>query len=71
MAKCSKSLKKFESIVRAALRSAGAPVSEMAIAPAQGRNSNWAFLRIDRERVVDPAIEDLMRALQVRYELAW
>jgi hypothetical protein len=59
------------SIVCAALHSAGTFVSEVAIAPAQGSHGNWAFLHVDGERVVDPAIEDLMRALQARYDLAW
>jgi hypothetical protein len=65
MGKCTKSLKELESIVRAALHSAGTFVSEVAIAPAQGSQGNR-----DGERVVDPATEDLMRALQARYDLA-
>jgi hypothetical protein len=71
MGKCTKSLKELEFIVRAALHSAGAFVSEVAIAPAQGSHGNWAFLHVDGKRVVDPAIEDLMRVLQARYDLAW
>jgi hypothetical protein len=70
MGKCGKTLKELESIVRATLRSTGALVSEVAIAPAQGSHGNWAFLHVDGERVVDPAIEDLIRALQARYDLA-
>ena len=71
MGKCSKTLKELESIVRANLRSTGRLVSEVAIAPAQGSHGNWAFLHVDGERVVDPAIEELIRALQARYDLAW
>ena len=67
MGKCGKTLKELESIVRAT----GALVSEVAIAPAQGSQGNWAFLHVDGVRVLDPAIEDLIRALQARYDLAW
>jgi hypothetical protein len=61
----------LESIVRAALRTTGTLVSEVAIAPAHGSHGNWAFLHVDGVRVVDPAIEDVFRALQARYDLAW
>jgi len=69
MGKCGKTLKELESIVRATLRSTGALVSEVAIAPARGSHRNWGFLHVDGVRVLDPAIEDLIRALQARYDL--
>ena len=71
MGKCTKSLTELELIVRAALRSAGTFASEVAIAPARGCNGNWAFLHVDGEPVIDPAIEELIRPLQARYDLAW
>ena len=71
MGKRTKSLTELESIVRATLRSAGTFVSEVAIAPAQGSHGNWAFLHVDGERTLDPTTEELIRALQARYDLAW
>jgi hypothetical protein len=71
MGKCTKSLIELESIVRASLHGAGTFVSTVANAPAQGSHGNWAFLHVDGECVVDPAIEELIRALQARYDLAW
>jgi hypothetical protein len=71
MGKCTKSLMELESIVRATLRGAGASVNELAIALARGSHGNWGFLHVDGDRVVDPAIDDLIRALQARYDLAW
>ena len=71
MGKCSKRLMELELIVRATLRGAGTFASEVAIAPARGSHGNWTFLHVDSVRVLDPAIADLIRALQARYDMAW
>ena len=70
--KCSsKSLNESESIVRAALCGAGTFARDLAMAPAHGSGGNWAFLHVNGDRRVDPVTEDLIRALQARYDLAW
>jgi hypothetical protein len=56
MIKTRKTLAELERIARAALRSGGATVEHIAIAPASAQTSeaNWTLLHIDSERTFDP-----------------
>ena len=60
-----------ELIVRATLRGAGALVSELAIAPWPGGAMGIGASCTLTATVVDPTIDDLIWALQARYDLAW
>jgi hypothetical protein len=44
---------------------------DVALPRAQGHKEDGVFLYIDGDRSVDPATEDLVRALPARYDLAW
>jgi hypothetical protein len=73
MIKTKKTLTELEGIARTALRSGGAIVEEIAIAPAstQMSDANWTLLHIDSERTFDPKFIELIRPIQARYDLAW
>jgi hypothetical protein len=73
MIKTTKTLAELERIAHAALRSGGATVELIAIAPASAQRSeaNWTLLHIDSERAFDPMFSELIRPIQARYDLAW
>ena len=66
-------LAELESLVRETLRSGGIFVAQVAIAPTGTKRpgANWALLHLDGNRTLEPAIEELLRPVQARYDLDW
>jgi hypothetical protein len=73
MIKTKKTLAELEMIARTALRSGGAIVEKIAIAPSSSgaSDANWTLLYIDSARALDPKFIQLIRPIQARYDLAW
>jgi hypothetical protein len=73
MIKAKKTLAELETMARSALHRSGVIVGQVAIAPACAQifEANWALLHIDSEREIDPMLEELIRPIQARYDLAW
>jgi hypothetical protein len=55
------------------LRSGGIFVAQIPIATTgkKRRGANWALLHLDGNRTLEPAIEELLRPVQTRYDLDW
>jgi hypothetical protein len=73
MTKMSKTLLELEGIARVALRSRGATVGQVAIAPIATPTSdtNWMLLYVDGERAFDRIFEELIRPVKAQYDLSW
>jgi acetolactate synthase regulatory subunit len=73
MIKMNRKLLELERIACVALRSRGATVGQVAIAPiaTPASDTNWMLLHVDGERAFDRMFEELIRPIKAQYDLSW